>query len=238
MSVSSMQNSDKINETINKSAVGVGTSIKNMTSGSIQVNEVPQVLYGPAPPSPNDMVEELNLDLDAGNIDVDKANAIIEEYKGKEISSLTNEEFLEVVSAYAQIEYLETGILPSIVIALAINESNWGNNCEGNNLFGLKANDSWEGKTLSVPVTETNSNGEAIKRREDYKYYDSLDQGIKDYYELLKGERYKPFVEACKQNDVTGACKTLKDCGYATNQNFERGILEIMIDNNLGQYNP
>lgn len=229
MSVSSMNNTNSISGSITKAATQVGDKVKNLATDNL--NEVPQVLYGPAPASPNDMVEELDIDFDFDNIDINKVNETIEKYKGREISSLTNEEFIDLISSYAQIEYTETGILPSIVIALAINESNWGNNCKGNNLFGLTAGDSWEGETLIIP---SKSNKQAYKLR----YYDSIDQGIKDYYELLTGDRYKPFVDACKNNDVTGACKALKECGYTTSTSFENRILEIMIDNNLGQYNP
>ena len=250
MSVESMNGPKSVGVSINKSTSTASSGVSSMTNVSNRETPISSNNI-----EPNDMVEELNLDTEDLNVeeynpatenylktksleDIEIAKHIIEEYNGRDISTLNKSEFLEFVSAEAQIISSQTGMLPSIIIAMAIIESNWGQNCEGNNLFGFKAGESWNGKSLSIPVTETTSNGEVITKKENYKYYDSSEEMMNDYIKIISSPRYQPVIEACNNGNVTEACSKLKDCGFTTSNAYSANLTEIIIDNSLGQYDP
>ena len=59
---------------------------------------------------------------------------------------MNKNKFIERVAKVAIEGYGEYGILPSLTIAQAILESDWGNKHIENNIFGIKAGSSWKGK--------------------------------------------------------------------------------------------
>jgi len=167
-----------------------------------------------------------------------KAKKIVEKYTGCDIEGLSNDEFLEYISAAAQIDYAESGVLPSVTIAQAICESGWGNSAIGNNLFGIKCGDGWTGKRRNCATAEQSAGGSYYNIRADFRDYDTLVEGIKDHSDLLHYDRYKPVLAACKNNDAYEACRQLKACGYATSHSYANTLISIIEDNNLTQYDP
>ena len=167
-----------------------------------------------------------------------KAKQIVDKYNGCDIEALSNDEFLEYISAAAQIDYAESGVLPSVTIAQAICESGWGNSAIGNNLFGIKCGDGWTGKRRNCATSEQSSGGSYYNIRADFRDYDTLVEGIEDHSDLLHNDRYKPVMEACKNNDPYEACRQLRACGYATSHSYANTLISIIEDNDLTQYDP
>ncbi|GAA0235475.1 glycoside hydrolase family 73 protein [Metaclostridioides mangenotii] len=86
--------------------------------------------------------------------------------------------------------YEEYGILPSITIAQAILESNWGESSLSknyNNLFGIKADSNWKGQYVTLETLEHKDTMVNSK----FRRYDDKGNSIKDHAEFLfKNKRY------------------------------------------------
>ncbi len=167
-----------------------------------------------------------------------EAQKIIDKYQGCDIGSLSKEEFLEYIAAAAQIDYEESGILPSVTIAQAICESAWGDSAIGNNLFGIKCGDGWTGKRQTLGTAEQSAGGAYYNITADFRDYDTLNEGIKDHSNLLNNDRYAPVRQACDNNDPYEACRQLSSCGYATSLSYADTLISIIDDNDLTRFDP
>ena len=190
----------------------------------------------------SDSIEEIDLSefiekKPATNIDPEKAERIVNKYKGRKISSLSNKEFIEYIGAAAQLAYFKDGILPSVTIAQAIEESGWGEYAIGNNLFGIKKSKKWKGKTIKKKTKEF-VDGEEIIIEAEFKDYDSIIDGIKDHNKLLNESWFSPVKKACKNNDPYEACRQLEKCEYATNPEYDSDLISIIKKYNLTRFDP
>ena len=167
-----------------------------------------------------------------------KAQQIVNKYKNKNIKGLSNSEFLDYISAAAQIDYAKSGVLPSVTIAQAICESGWGNYAIGNNIFGIKCGSGWKGKRINCSTKEQSAGGSYYSVRSDFRDYDSIVDGVADHSDLLHADLYKPVLKACKNNDAYEACRQLKKCGYATSHSYANTLISIIEANDLTQYDP
>lgn len=111
--------------------------------------------------------------------------------------------------------YYKFGVLPSVTIAQAIEESGWGESklaSQYNNLFGIKADSSWTGEKVALITGEDYSTVITAY----FRVYNTWDQGIYDHglflYENSRYGQYGFF----KATDYRGQTKALQDAGYAT----------------------
>lgn len=146
---------------------------------------------------------------------------------------MTREEFIEQIAPGAMTGYKRYCILPSLVMAQAVLESGWGKNHIHNNLFGIKATPSWEGKVVELWTTEY-IDGAPQRVRALFRAYDSFDESIKDHSRLL-GElpRYAGVREA---NNYMEACLAIEDAGYATDPRYALKLIGIIEDNKFQRY--
>ncbi|PRY82895.1 glycoside hydrolase family 73 protein [Alkalibacterium olivapovliticus] len=151
-------------------------------------------------------------------------------------SGLNREEFIENVASYA-VPLQEThGIKPSITIAQAIVESNWGESglaVNDHNYFGIK------GDSTQPSYATLEYEDEWVEIQASFRSYASLEESVKDYAELIAGgtnwnpDLYKPVVEAA---DYKEAAHALKASGYATDPNYPIKLIEIVELYDLDQY--
>lgn len=141
---------------------------------------------------------------------IDNPNAdIYDENLGRE------ELFIAKVRRGAISTYYKFGVLPSVTISQAIEESGWGESklaTQYNNLFGIKADSSWTGEKVLLVTGEDHSN--VIKAY--FRVYNTWAEGIYDHglfiYENSRYGQYGFF----KAVDYKGQTKALQDAGYAT----------------------
>lgn len=133
--------------------------------------------------------------------------------------------------------YNTSKILPSITIAQAILESNWGNSNltkEANNLFGIKADYFWEGEYVTFETKEFHN--KMIKDK--FRKYDSLEDSIKDHSDfLVKNQRYKEggVFDAKTYKEQA---KALENSGYSTAEDeFGNKTYAKMLEQIIRQYN-
>lgn len=140
--------------------------------------------------------------------------------------------FVRALAPHARAAAAKLGVSPRALLAQAALETGWGqhlpshgNGSSSNNLFGIKAGSSWDGDRVSVPTLEY-ENGIAVRRRDQFRAYDSLAASFADYADLLKGNpRYAGALG--KGENVAGFAHALVRGGYATDPAYAAKITAI-----------
>lgn len=147
------------------------------------------------------------------------------------------EAFIEKYKDVAQKESKRSGIPTSIILAQMIEESSWGTSWlaeKYNNFFGIKADKSWTGKTVTLP-TQEEVNGKKITVLAKFRAYDDPYESLKDHGNfLLENPRYTKAGVFGK--DAEGTAKALQSAGYATNSSYATNLLNIIKGRNLTQF--
>ena len=147
---------------------------------------------------------------------------------------MTNKQaFINKVKNGAINGWKEYKVLPSLTIAQAILESGWGSSQLaklGNNLFGIKANSTWKGKTITLPTREY-INNRWVTVSAKWRKYNSQADSVKDHALFLKqNQRYKAVLG---ETEYKEACKKIKAAGYATDPNYTDLLINIIEGNKL-----
>ncbi len=145
--------------------------------------------------------------------------------------------FKSKLSCCAQEASAATGIPANFMLGQAALESGWGkheivaaNGQPSHNVFGIKADKSWTGKTVSATTTEY-VNGVATQKVEKFKAYDSYGQAFNDYAKLLQGnQRYKNVIANAK--DAYGFAQGLQHAGYATDPHYANKLMNVIAKTN------
>lgn len=152
---------------------------------------------------------------------------------------LTEEKFIQ--SIVDSLKGQKLNILPSVTIAQAILESNWGKSSlarEACNLFGIKASKDWTGGIYKKQTREQKPTGEIYTITADFRKYGSYLESIKDHDKFFvstpwRRENYKKVLEA--KNYKTQAL-ALRECGYATDLNYGTKLIQLIERLGLQQY--
>jgi flagellum-specific peptidoglycan hydrolase FlgJ len=144
--------------------------------------------------------------------------------------------FIDSIKDSAIDNYEKYNILPSITIAQAILESNWGESelsAKYNNLFGIKAHSSWKGDSVNIETSEYYN--QVIK--DDFRAYKSKSDSIKDHGKFLsENPRYK---EVFSKPTYIEQAQELQNSGYSTvsdkegNLTYKKLLAQIIQQYNL-----
>ncbi|BDD39015.1 N-acetylmuramoyl-L-alanine amidase [Streptococcus ruminantium] len=123
-------------------------------------------------------------------------------------------------------------ILPSVMLAQAILESAWGTShlaTKGNNLFGIKADETWTGDTIEI-VTNEYRNGELKQEKQLFRKYNSWKESIADYGKFFtstpwRTKNYQGYREA---TDYQQAIVALRQSGYATDPRYGEKLRSVI----------
>ncbi|MEB2607991.1 flagellar assembly peptidoglycan hydrolase FlgJ [Burkholderia cenocepacia] len=141
--------------------------------------------------------------------------------------------FVDRLAAPAQAASATTGIPARFIVGQAALESGWGKReiraADGStsyNVFGIKANKSWTGRTVSALTTEY-VNGTPRRVVAKFRAYDSYEHAMTDYANLLKNNpRYAGVLSASRS--VEGFAHGMQKAGYATDPNYAKKLISIM----------
>lgn len=150
---------------------------------------------------------------------------------------MTHKEFIEVIAKYV-IKYAnDYGIkVHSPIIAQAILESGWGGNTlasKYNNFFGLKCGGSWKGKSVNMATKEEYSVGTLTDIRDNFRVFDSIEDGVKGYFEFINYSRYSNLKGVTNPEEY---CRLIKADGYATSSTYVTNLMRVIRDNNLTRF--
>ena len=152
-------------------------------------------------------------------------------------------EFIDMLAPIAQKAFNNIGkILPSICIAMAIVESDCGQSNimkKNNALLGQKvgtgktAKKYWSGKFFVSRTKEEYTVGTHTIIKSAFRAYDSVEQCVFNYYELLNTSLYKKVVSNV---DYKTQMQQIKDCGYMTSSTEVSSVISIIEKYNLTIY--
>lgn len=147
------------------------------------------------------------------------------------IEDMQREDFIEMVEPIAADIYEEYGIYPSVTISRAAIESNWGKSelsKESFNLFGIKADKSWKGRTISMTTKERYDDTEEAA----FRKYRSYKESIYDYGKFLNENKRYEKAGLFKAKSGKEQAQILEDAGYATKENSKGELVyaDVLID--------
>jgi len=141
------------------------------------------------------------------------------------------EAFADELRPYARRAAESLGVSENLLIAQAALETGWGQKVmprnEGGssfNLFGIKANASWQGDKASTATLEYRD-GVARRERADFRAYTSLQQSFDDYVSFISEQ--PRYSEALNASDDKGYAQALQQSGYATDPAYAEKILAV-----------
>ncbi|MGD2119849.1 MAG: flagellar assembly peptidoglycan hydrolase FlgJ [Chromatiales bacterium] len=140
--------------------------------------------------------------------------------------------FVDELLPYAEKAATALGLEPAALLAQAALETGWGqhlmkmaNGQSSHNLFGIKADERWQGKQASVSTLEYRD-GVAQRERAHFRAYDSFQQAFDDYAEFVGGNgRYRQAIS--NSNDPQQYFRHLQQAGYATDPDYADKVLQI-----------
>ncbi|WP_229769507.1 glycoside hydrolase family 73 protein [Burkholderia pseudomallei] len=140
-------------------------------------------------------------------------------------------EFIAAISLAAQACMRRTGVPASVTVAQAALESSWGKRAPGFNLFGIKADLSWQG-LVTEQVTHEVVNGKSIEIMARFRAYDGWQGSIDDHADFLRSNpRYHSAFDCKNGPDFARA---IARAGYATDPLYADKLIAIMSTRNLG----
>ena len=150
---------------------------------------------------------------------------------------MTNNEFIEqiadCVDKYAYLYGIE---VRSPIIAQAILESGWGKSglaSKYHNYFGLKCGSSWKGKSVNMATKEEYKVGTLTNIRDNFRVYDSMDAGVKGYFDFINTSRYANLKGVKSPEEYV---RRIKADGYATSSKYVDNIMRVIRDNKLTRF--
>lgn len=153
------------------------------------------------------------------------------------------QDFIEQLMPLAKKAASKLNLDPRVLVAQAALETGWGkfimHDQEGNpgfNLFGIKANNNWQGKAIHIDTLEV-ENQQFKKVSAAFRQYQNFEQSFEDFINFIQSNpRYHKAVEVAE--DTHQFVNQLQDSGYATDPKYAQKILRIFNNQQLQQIVP
>ena len=145
------------------------------------------------------------------------------------------DKFIKSVAGAAQEVGNKGGILPSLIIAQAIHESNWGRSglaVKSKNLFGVKGKGN--AGTDYYPTKEYSKSRGWYTENAGFRAYKGFYDSIYDLVFVLY--RYTRYKNVIGEKDFRKACREVQRAGYATDPNYAEKLIQTILARNLTQY--
>ena len=150
---------------------------------------------------------------------------------------MTNNEFIEqIAKCVKKYAYLYGIEVHSPIIAQAILESGWGKSSlasKYHNYFGLKCGSSWKGKSVNMATKEEYKVGTLTNIRDNFRVYDSMEAGIKGYFDFINTSRYANLKGVKSPEEYV---RRIKADGYATSSKYVDNVMRVIRDNRLTRF--
>ena len=147
------------------------------------------------------------------------------------------EEFINMIAPLIISEGKKRGYsVFSTVIAQAIIESNSGKSILGykyHNYFGMKCGSRWKGKSVNLKTKEEYTVGTLTTIKDNFRVYDSIEEGVKGYYDFISTKRYANLKES---KTYVEYAENLKADGYATSSKYVNTLCTTVDTHNLTKY--
>ena len=135
-------------------------------------------------------------------------------------------------------------VLPSICIAQSALETGYGTAglmTKAKAFFGIKAGGSWTGKIYRADTWEVAENGVAYNTKANFRAYDSLEDSVRDYYDLIGNN--SRYAGGLSYGNDPSKWKTPRECvtaihagGYATDKLYVNKIMDMVNYRKMYEY--
>ena len=140
--------------------------------------------------------------------------------------------FIDRVWPHAEKAAAQLGTSPSVLVAQAALETGWGGHIipgskgdSSNNLFGIKADKSWQGGRADVRTFEF-LGGRPIKTKASFRTYNDISESFADYVSFVSDNpRYQRALDKAENPDAY--IRELARAGYATDPRYAEKIISI-----------
>lgn len=150
---------------------------------------------------------------------------------------MTKQEFMDSIAKYVRKYAKQYGIcVHSPIIAQAILESGWCQSklaAQYHNYFGLKCGTKWTGKSVNMATKEEYKPGVLTDIRDNFRVFDSMEDGVKGYFEFIQLERYHNLRGI---TDPKKYFETIIKDGYATSNTYVENCMALLDQYKLIQY--
>jgi flagellum-specific peptidoglycan hydrolase FlgJ len=175
------------------------------------------------------------------------ANAILQ---STAFLSLTQNAFIALLGPLAQQDYHKSGVLASVSLAQAINESGWGRTelaQKGNNIFGMKislsgntwAGSVWDGKSYVAIRTTEEYGGKKTKITAKFRKYPSVTHSIADHSAYLvnamNGSKRR-YYGLTSTKSYSEQLNILRKGGYCTWSSYVSELTNLIKKYKLTKY--
>ena len=119
-------------------------------------------------------------------------------------------------------------LVHSPVIAQAVLESGWGGSklsARYHNYFGLKCGSRWTGKSVNMKTQEEYTPGTLTTISDNFRVYDSMEEGIKGYFEFIQLPHYWNLKGI---TDPEKYLETIRADGYATSSSYVENCMKLI----------
>ena len=161
--------------------------------------------------------------------------------------NMTTQQFINAVGPIAREDCKKTGVLASVTLAQAINESGWGKSGlaqSSNNMFGMKTSlsgntwsgSAWDGKSYTEVKTTEEYNGKKVTITAKFRKYNSVAQSITDHSAYLSNamdgskRRYSGLTET---KSYSTQLTILQKGGYCTWSGYVSELTTLIKKYNL-----
>lgn len=160
--------------------------------------------------------------------------------QSEETNTTNKQAFIDEIVPVAKEMQASHGIMPSIILAQAILESDWGTSelsAKYNNLFGIK---SFSPNDHSIKLeTKEYKDGKWETIKANFKVYASWSDCIRDHTLLfVQGVDWDPYLYqgVLLADDYQTAAKALQVAGYATDPGYADKLVSLIKQYQLDQY--
>lgn len=147
--------------------------------------------------------------------------------------------FIDAIRPHAERAARELGVPTRAILAQAALETGWGRHVArdadgqpGYNLFGIKANRSWNGERIEASTQEFRDGAFATEQA-DFRGYHSLSEAFDDYVSFLKDN--PRYLQALKSEGVEGFASGLQRAGYATDPAYANKLVRVAYGRDMNQ---
>lgn len=146
------------------------------------------------------------------------------------------DEIAPIIQKYAKLYGYKVA---SPIIAQACIESAYGTSSLGykyHNYFGMKCGSSWTGRSVNLSTKEEYKAGTVtslVSIKANFRVYDSMDAGVKGYFEFISTKRYFNLKTATTAQEYL---QKIKADGYATSSTYVSTNMSCVTKYNLTTY--
>lgn len=153
---------------------------------------------------------------------------------------MEQQQFINSIKDGAIRGWEEYSILPSLSIAQGILESGWGSSqlaTQGNNLFGIKSSNDWQGEVIQMPTQEWDG-VQYITINAPFRKYASWNDSVADHARFFSSTTWRKlnYKKVIGEKDYKKACYAIKQAGYATAPDYSEKLIQLIEQYNLQQY--